>query len=279
MQRESVRRGGRARSPSREAGRAPRFALPAVRRWPAVLMLTLAVGGCHEEGPTEPRAESPAPPAPAPAPPATSAPDSRDSIVIVSGDGQQGFARDVLPESLVVRVTDAGGTPVQHAVVQWKVTAGSGRLDGSIVPSSYSSAVTLTDQDGVAYVRLEPYTLWWTSVTATLSSSGRAVTFNAYATGIAVHFLWGSGWTPKNLTVPVGTPIEWALSDMGDWFSLPPHLVSTEVPQGGAAINERSWERFRFVPNVRGTWRFEYRYTDPDTDSTYVDGPYNLTAQ
>ena len=47
------------------------------------------------------------------------------------GDAQDGLTGHVLPDTLVIQVTDAGGTPVADAAVEWSVASGGGVLDAS----------------------------------------------------------------------------------------------------------------------------------------------------
>lgn len=61
----------------------------------------------------------------------------------VRGDGQSGFPGVLLPDSLVVAVTDSFGNPVPGAVVRW-TPSGSGRVTDSL---------TVSDTAGLAGVR------------------------------------------------------------------------------------------------------------------------------
>jgi hypothetical protein len=62
-------------------------------------------------------------------------------IAIVRGDGQSGTVGTVLPESLVVRVTDAQDRPVSNQTVVFSVLAGGGQ----VIPTTVQ-----TNADGVA---------------------------------------------------------------------------------------------------------------------------------
>ncbi|CAN5621318.1 hypothetical protein BH23GEM3_BH23GEM3_17800 [soil metagenome] len=53
------------------------------------------------------------------------------NLVRAAGDEQPGTAGAALPDSLVVRVTDARGTPVQGVRVTWEVSAGEGTLNSA----------------------------------------------------------------------------------------------------------------------------------------------------
>jgi len=89
------------------------------------------------------------------------------NIVVVSGDGQTAAVGSALPESLVVRVTDALDNPVVGAEVTWDVGGG-----GSISPGSVT-----TDASGLAAAQRVLGNAAGTQ-TASASSSGLAsVTF------------------------------------------------------------------------------------------------------
>jgi len=64
-------------------------------------------------------------------------------LVAVAGDGQQHWTGFLLPDSLVVRLTDGSGTPVVGAGVTWEVLEG----DGQVFPESNQ-----TDEEGEAFV-------------------------------------------------------------------------------------------------------------------------------
>lgn len=63
------------------------------------------------------------------------------SITKTAGDAQTGTVGAVLPVALVVRVRDAGGSPVANARVQWEAGSGSGAV---------SPGVSFTNSDGDA---------------------------------------------------------------------------------------------------------------------------------
>jgi hypothetical protein len=66
------------------------------------------------------------------------------SIQIVSGNAQTGFAGEELPDAVVVRVTDAAGTPVAGQIINFKVTEGGG---------SVFAGAALSDASGTARER------------------------------------------------------------------------------------------------------------------------------
>lgn len=94
---------------------------------------------------------------------ATALPANANGLSIVSGDGQSGPAGTVLPEPLVVEVTDAFGNPIAGVEVAWTVEGG-----GSVSASS-----STTDASGRA------------SVTRTLGSAAGTERTLASSTGLA----------------------------------------------------------------------------------------------
>ena len=120
-------------------------------------------------------------------------------IVIVRGDGQGAAVGAVLPESLVVRVTDSNGRPVQNQGVTFAVAAGG----GSVAPASAT-----TNSDGVAQAQ---WTLGPTAgpqrATATATGSGAptnvSIAFTATAGIASTSIGASSGKNPSNAGDPV----------------------------------------------------------------------------
>jgi hypothetical protein len=148
------------------------------------------------------------------------------AMVIVSGDHQAAKAGELLPQPLVVRVTDVRGQAVELAPISFEIS-GSGGLNGNQAPGD-PRVSTHTHADGTAQVILEPYDLGRISVTARVEGSSLApVTFTADAAVVVVTFhsppaagpyaaFWGPcrcARTINTLTVPVSTPVGWATLD------------------------------------------------------------------
>ena len=194
------------------------------------------------------------------------------AIVIVSGDNQQAKAGERLDQPLVVRVMDARGQGVEKAAVTFEV-AGDGGLNGKEFPGD-SRVSTHADAEGRAQVVLEPYEIGRISVTARVESAAFApVTFTADAAVVVVEFRSPSALGPyaaffgpcrctrtmNAVTVPVGTPVEWATPD-----GAPYTITSVSSPAPGAGFDSGTLSRgsrFRFVPTVRGTWEYEDRFS------------------
>src|SRR4029077_988975 len=88
------------------------------------------------------------------------------NIVIVQGDGQGAPVGAVLPQALMVRVTDSNNRPVQGQTVRFSVTAGG----GTVAPAS---AVTTADGSASARWTLGP-TAGPQKLTAAATGSGGA---------------------------------------------------------------------------------------------------------
>jgi hypothetical protein len=159
---------------------------------------------------------------------------------------------------------------VEGAAVSFEVSA-IGGLNGKQAPGA-SRVSTHTGADGSAQVILEPYDVGRISVTARVEGTLLApVTFSADATVIVVEFrspeaagayaaFWGPCRCTRTLnivTVPVGTPVEWATPD-----ATPYTITSLSSPAGGAAFDSGTLgrtSRYRFVPRIPGTWEYADR--------------------
>ena len=70
------------------------------------------------------------------------------SMQIVSGADQASLPRRFLPDSVVVRVLDAGGAPMAGFDVTFAIVSGGGMINGQTSPQQVT-----TDANGIAYVR------------------------------------------------------------------------------------------------------------------------------
>jgi protocatechuate 3,4-dioxygenase beta subunit len=105
---------------------------------------------------------------------ATAGASNAATLVKVAGDGQTAVAGSVLPDSLVVRVTDANGNPVADVPVAWSLTGG-GAVSSTSLP---------TGADGrSAVARTLGATAGQQTTTATANGlSGSPIVFAATAT-------------------------------------------------------------------------------------------------
>lgn len=216
--------------------------------------LGLAALACGGDGPLEPL--EPDPPTPA-------------VIASVSGDGQQGKAGEKLGEPFVVRVTDAQGDGVPGLQVTWRVVSGAGDLGRGL---DGKPLFTRTDRIGSARVSFRPIALGASTVTAEVAGlQDSRVTFTADAAGVVIHFyndlFEGAAWFagpegPSDVTVPVGTTVEWAVGWAGSGGTTTARIASGSPPPGGEPFDSGDLTypaRFSFVAAVAGTWEFEDR--------------------
>lgn len=95
------------------------------------------------------------------------------AMELVSGENQEGIVGEVLPEPLVVVVTNLKGDPVANVSVQWSVITGGGRV---------TSATTTTDADGLAQVTFILGNVVGNQLAQAITGlSGSPVSFNATA--------------------------------------------------------------------------------------------------
>lgn len=153
-------------------------------------------------------------------------------IVVFEGDGQTASVGSVLPESIVVRVTDSQNRPIQQQQVTFAPSA------GTVVPTAAT-----TDADGKAGAlwALGP-TAGSQSVTATATGNGApaglAVTFHATATTSAAAKLDKSAGDGQSATAggAVATPPAVKVSDK-DGNPVAGVGVTFAVASGSGAVN------------------------------------------
>lgn len=186
------------------------------------------------------------------------------ALALVSGDHQEGKAGEMLPEPLTVRATDEAGDPVASVVVRWRLIAGAGVLIDD--EGRRDIASTRTRSDGIAGVALLPTALG--TITVEASAVGRdtaRASFTARTTALVIdNGYWGvvlgPGGSEPDVSVPVGTPIEWV-----NYYATPVRIRSSSAPTGGAPFDSRTlheYERFRFVPGVPGMWEWTWEYLE-----------------
>jgi hypothetical protein len=204
----------------------------------------------------------------------TDASDPRALLTIVAGNHYEGKAGETsaydpgLPlwgsQRFEVRVLDGEGGPVPRVAVRWATTSGDVALYGCSpaglqpVPSTW----TRTRSDGIAAADYRLVVPGPSTVAAAVPGVlVSPVTFTVTATGVVVilghlaapdpSFLGPDG--SSDLTVPVGTPVEW-MNGLGT-----ARIVSTAVPPGGTPFDSGDLgqgEWFEFVPDVFGTWEY-----------------------
>lgn len=180
----------------------------------------------------------------------------------VSGAGQQSRAGEILPEPLVVRVTDAHHDGIANVTVTWTLESeGGGRGGFREENGTFGESTTVrTNASGLAEVFFRPVDLGAHRILATVDAGQTKLRarFTAHAAGVLIEL-----WQPWNVfTGPDGSSDVQAL--VGSEVELAPRndearIVSTSTPPGGAAFDSGTLgagERFLFVPEVAGTWEF-----------------------
>lgn len=206
---------------------------------PATLCILCFACGGEERAPNSPSGARPA------------------AIVVVSGDNQQSKTNEPLDEPFVVHVIDTRGGGVPQVNVRFTVESGDGAWrwdeDGAVKVS-----VVPTDNNGLARARFTPLVLGTSTVKARLEGrQNLSVTLSTSATTEVIHFiLWNWGFfTRADVTVPVGTPVEWAQTYSRAKYT----VTSSAAPPGGPSFDSgvlEADERFEFVPMVAGTWEY-----------------------
>lgn len=146
--------------------------------------------------------------------PVTPAPLAGVSLTVVSGDAQSGPVNQELPQPLVVQVTGHNGRGIRGQLVNFKVTAGGGRM--------YAGS-SLTDQDGFArdYWTLGPARgAQQVDVVAVDPTTGEKQNFGSFtATGLVPAALSISPASANFGTWPVGGtsgPTVFTVQNVGD---------------------------------------------------------------
>lgn len=177
-------------------------------------------------------------------------------IALVSGSGQVRRSGEHLEDPLVVRVTDAQGNGVGKVPVAWSVTSGDGDF---AAPGGWTvRTMTTTAADGRAQVFFRPTALGMTTVAASVEGLEiPPVTFTASSTFLRIYagYWYGIGFGPPDVTVPVGTTIEW----LNPYDGRPHTITSSSVPAGEASFASGTLDlhdSFRFIPEVAGTWEY-----------------------
>lgn len=190
------------------------------------------------------------------------------ALAIVSGADQHGKAGEQLADPFVVRVIDENGNPINNVTVSFQVVSGAGALGGQC---DGNERVVQTTADGTATLTFQPSVLGRSTVIARLTGSQEpSVTFATEATGLVVEFwfgYWNVGFVgpcsnSSDVTVPVGTTVEWRIPVQDDRYPVTYTVTSTSAPPGSAGFDSgmlTAYERFRFVPLVAGTWAYRDR--------------------
>jgi hypothetical protein len=217
------------------------------------------------------RADTPTGPSPSAAPVQAAALPA--AISVLSGDAQPAKAGEHLTEPFAVRVTDARRRGVQNVLVSFQIASGAGLFNSRCEISALGRpAAVRTDADGVARTMFYPSALGRTTVTAQADGLSQSVTFAIDPSVLVIDFWFGAWYagftspcsTSSTATVPVGTTVEWKAGAQDERYSLAYTVTSTSTPAGGRHFDSgmlTQSERFRFVPEVSGTWEYRDQLT------------------
>lgn len=185
------------------------------------------------------------------------------TIARVSGEDQEGRVGERLAEPFMVRVTDVQGAPMAGVSVVWSLTEGDGDLLAPASGTGMEVLATTTDASGLAQAFFIPKAVGPSTIVARVQNLpkllGSPVPFATHAPGLQLSIWLSLFWGPcaycsPDVTVPVGTTVEWRNWDLGE------HAVtSSSAPPGGASFSSgilHQDDRFHFVPNVAGTWEY-----------------------
>jgi hypothetical protein len=197
------------------------------------------------------------------------------ALTSVSGSHQRATAGDPLGEPFAVRVTDATGKGIGQVPVAFEITHGLGAIGGKTPgpPGAPMLAFSNTNANGVAEMTLVPYEPGDITVTASLANAEvMPVIFTARVDLVAIELVsmqggpYGAFVGPCRcasainiLKVPVGVPIEWRNPFDKSWT-----VSSTSTPAGAPGFDSGPLSRnsrFRFVPDVRGSWAYRDRFS------------------
>jgi Tol biopolymer transport system component len=210
--------------------------------------------------------------------------DPGASMEIVSGNDQEASAGLLFAdEPLVVRVKDGRGAPVPNVSVIWGVPSGDVVLgnacsqtvidDWSEEEQAFTASWTFwaarTGPDGTAAVEYRPRALGTSEVNARILGHGNGdwmtdgVTFTLETTSLVIGLSRdpSDGGAPTflgpHLTSDAGVPVGGVVEFWNGESTA--RIASTSSPAGAASFDSgplQRDERFRFVPDVAGTWEF-----------------------
>jgi hypothetical protein len=195
-------------------------------------------------------------------------------LTMVSGDSQTSVSDSFLPSPLTVQVVNDQKIGVPDVRIEWRVTAGAGDLLTFPARAPLTNGYSVTDSYGVASVVFRPVKYGISQVAASAPTIvGKQVVFTTMVTppveedplpslikfgpmfdctGTSDPYLF----EPEAPVVALGVPVEWWFMD---WVYPPctAHLKSISEPPNGLPFESgimSPGRKFRFLPNVTGTW-------------------------
>ncbi|MES2524777.1 MAG: hypothetical protein V4617_18920 [Gemmatimonadota bacterium] len=197
------------------------------------------------------------------------------TAVIAGGDFQETRLGLALPVPLAMRVLDTKGRGMQGVRVDWRMESGAGHFLTTASEAQPSSAVSFSDRDGLARVRLRPTATGTGTVVAFASGIASSLTFTLRTFAVPVLRLrFGPMWDcvpsgdpsgfwvvagPLGLSVAVGETVELQYGP-GMPAVCSARLRSVSAPAGASPFDSgpmASGESVDFVPGVAGEWVIE----------------------
>jgi plastocyanin len=192
--------------------------------------------------------------------------DPGATLVMVSGDNQEGVETLFGAEAFVARLSDGRGEPVAGVAMVWEVTSGRGDLmqpfnvepplsldecrDLDTIPDTRT---TRTVSDGTSGSGYQPEVAGVNTVSASVAGAqGSPVTFTLDV--VQAIYLNGDRFNPATVSVPVGATVRWHHFGVAA-----ARIVSTSTPPGGTSFDSGPLEEdepFQFVPDAVGTWEY-----------------------
>jgi len=182
---------------------------------------------------------------------------SQDSLIsafeILGGDGQTGSTLEVFRLPLRVAASDRLGFAVPGVRVRWEIRRGVGSLSATSDTTGPLgvSEVLLTAGSVLGPIEVAAYVE---------GTNDYGAEFDLQVTAHQIQILSDRFITPlggDTLFVVAGDTVEWLNRDVQS------HLLrSLQEPTTGVVIRSdtlRNSDRYRFVPNVAGTWVYEDR--------------------
>ena len=170
---------------------------------------------------------------------------------VLSGQAQTGSTLEVFRRPLRVLALDRNGFAVPGIIVRWKLDRGVATLSTTVDTTGPLgvSEVLVTAGSVLGPVEVDAYVA---------GSSDFGAEFDLLVTAHQVQILSDRFVGPlggDTLYVVAGDTVEWLNRDVQS------HLLrSVQEPAGGVVIRSdtlRNSDRYRFVPNVPGTWTYE----------------------
>jgi plastocyanin len=170
---------------------------------------------------------------------------------VLSGQEQTGSTLEVFRRPLRVLALDRRGFAVPGIIVRWELAGGVATLSTTVDTTGPLgvSEVLVTAGSVLGPVEVEAYVA---------GSSLFGAEFDLLVTAHQIQILSDRFLAPlggDTLYVVAGDTVEWLNRDVQS------HLLrSVEEPPGGVVVRSdtlRNSDRYRFVPNVPGTWTYE----------------------